>query len=486
MTRRRARLLSRGTEADRLSPRLRFRRALALVLMSGAVPGSAQVAVGRRSIGWLGLSLWAAAVAALGLLAWRFRDDRAGLIGLATDSTVLMGARIGLVVFALVWLAYLVDALRLARLFTLPVWRRGVVVLTSVTLLLGVAGTAAYASQIAGVQRSVVNEVFAETEVTSPLQGRYNILLIGSDSGVDREGVRPDSLIVVSVDAEDGEPVLVSLPRNLQNVPFREDSPMRQVYPFGYTCGEECLLNAVFTEGRTYADLYPDAEDPGLEATIDAVEGATDLSINYYVMIDLGGFEGLVDALGGVEIDVPTRLAKFGAEDAWRQEYLEPGRQLLDGEDALWYARSRIQSDDFTRMGRQKCLMAAMLDQLSPQKVILNAADIARSGGKVLSTNIPASELGAFGDLALKSREHSVATVSLVPPEVNVANPDWDEVHRMIRVAIGEEAPEPTPSPSLESPAPEPEVDVPGVEDPQEENRRQAAANNADDLAETC
>ncbi|WP_206516592.1 hypothetical protein, partial [Xanthomonas euvesicatoria] len=60
MTRRRARPLSRGSEADRLSPRLRFRRALALVLMSGAVPGSAQVAVGRRSIGWVGLSLWAA------------------------------------------------------------------------------------------------------------------------------------------------------------------------------------------------------------------------------------------------------------------------------------------------------------------------------------------------------------------------------------------------------------------------------------------
>lgn len=159
MTRRRARLLSRGTEADRLSPRLRFRRALALVLMSGAVPGSAQVAVGRRGIGWVGLSLWAAVVAAGGVVAWRFRDDRAGLIGLATDSTVLMGARIGLAVFAVVWLAYLVDALRLARLFTLPVWRRGVVGLTSMALLLGVAGTAAYASQIAGVQRSVVNEI---------------------------------------------------------------------------------------------------------------------------------------------------------------------------------------------------------------------------------------------------------------------------------------------------------------------------------------
>ncbi len=486
MTRRRAKLLSRGSEADILSPRLRFRRALALVLMSAVAPGSAQVAVGRRWVGWVGLALWASVLSALLVVGWRFRDDRAGLIGLATDSEVLLGARVGLVVFIVVWLAYLGDALRLARPFTLPAWRAGVVMLTNVALLLGVAGTAAYASQIVGVQRSVVNEVFDQVEVKPPLEGRYNILLVGSDSGDDRDGIRPDSLTVVSIDAEDGDPVLVSLPRNLQNVPFRKDSPLRELYPSGYNCGSECLINAVHTLGTENASLYPDSDDPGLDATIDAVEGATDLEINYYVMINLKGFEDLVDAVGGVEIDVPTRLAKFGQEDAWKQEYLEPGEQKLDGVDALWYARSRVQSDDFTRMGRQKCLMAAMLDQLNPRTVLLNATDIAQSSKKLLTTSIPAEELGPFGDLALKARNHKITSVSLVPPEVDVTAPDWDEVHSMIQKAI-DAGDKPAPSPSAtQTPGASPSQEVPGVEDQQEENRRQAAANNAEDLAETC
>ena len=486
MTRRRAKLLSRGSEADILSPRLRFRRALTLVLLSAVAPGSAQVAVGRRWVGWIGLALWAVVLSSLAVVAWRFRDDRAGLIGLATDSEVLLGARIGLVVFIVVWLAYLGDALRLARPFTLPAWRAGTVLLLNVALLLGVAGTAAYASQIVGVQRSVVNEVFDQVEVKQPLEGRYNILLIGSDSGDDREGIRPDSLTVVSIDAEDGKPVLISLPRNLQNVPFPKDSPLHELYPNGYNCGSECLINAVHTLGTENADLYKGVKDPGLQATMEAVEGATELEISYYVMINLKGFEDLVDAVGGVEIDVPTRLAKFGQEDAWKQEYLEPGPQTLDGVDALWYARSRVQSDDFTRMGRQKCLMAAMLDQLNPRTVLLNATDIGQSSKKLLTTSIPAEELGPFGDLALKARDHKITTVSLVPPEVNVAAPDWDEVHRMIRGAIGDgEQPSPSPS-ATKTPGASPTQQVPGVEDPQEENRRQAAANNAEDLSETC
>ena len=65
---------------------------------------------------------------------------------------------------------------------------------------------------------------------------------------------------------------------------------------------------------------------------------------------------------------------------------------------------------------RQKCLMAAMADQLSPQTVLLNATKIAKSGKELLSTNIPAKELGRFADLALKTRGQKIRTVSVVPP----------------------------------------------------------------------
>src|SRR5690606_26563069 len=132
------------------------------------------------------------------------------------------------------------------------------------------------------------------------------------------------------------------------------------------------------------------------DATIEAVQGVTNLKINYYVMVNLNGFKGLVDAVGGVRMDVKTRIAMFGTADAWKNTWIEAGEQQLDGNQALWYARSRLQSDDYDRMGRQKCLMAAMVDQLSPTTVLRNATEIARSGQELLSTNIPAKELGQF------------------------------------------------------------------------------------------
>ena len=67
-----------------------------------------------------------------------------------------------------------------------------------------------------------------------PVDGRYNILLLGGDAGPDRDGLRPDSISVVSVDAETGQAVTIGLPRNLESVPFAEGSPLADAYPEGY------------------------------------------------------------------------------------------------------------------------------------------------------------------------------------------------------------------------------------------------------------
>jgi LCP family protein required for cell wall assembly len=498
MTRRRAKVLSREQSVDELPPRARFRRALRLCLLSAVAPGSAQLAVGNRWVGRIALGLYALALAGLGYLVWTYRDDRAGLIGLVTDPDVLQVFRIGVGVAAVAWLVLFVDAWRLARPLRLTRVRSAVVLVLNTALVVGVLGTAVYANRVSTAGREAVNEVFTAESTSPPLQGRYNILLIGSDSGKGRTGIRPDSMTVVSIDASTGSTVLVSLPRNLEDVPFREGSPMRTLFPYGYNCGAECLLNAVHTEAEDRQDLYPGAEDPGLEATIDAVEGVTDLSINYYVMVNLKGFSSLVDAVGGVEVDVKTRLAMFGHDDAYVDRYIEPGRQKLDGDQALWYARSRVQSDDYTRMGRQKCLMAAMLDQLSPQKVLLNATDLARSGAQLISTNMPSEELGDFADLALKARSTKIRTVSLVPPVVSTVDPDYDVIHRMIKQAIrasersgtagggSSASPKPsasaTPTPSTPTPSVTPTAPTPTPTDADSG----AAANNVEDLNAAC
>lgn len=247
---------------------------------------------------------------------------------------------------------------------------------------------------------------------------------------------------------------------------------MHAVYPYGYNCGSVCLINAVHTAAENRKDLYPNAEDPGLEATIDAVEGVTDLKINYYAMINLKGFRSMINAVGGVEIDVKTRIAMFGHDDAWKNTYIEPGKQRLDGQQSLWYARSRVQSDDYTRMGRQKCLMSAMLQQLTPTTVVTNALDIAKSGKDLLSTNMPRKELGQFAELALKARTEKIRTVSLVPPVVDTINPNFAAIHQMVAEAIDKSEAEDAAGASAPSKKPK---------DPS-----QRSANNSDDLAAAC
>lgn len=483
----RASLLGRGYQDRHLdSPRVRFRRVLTLCLMTIVVPGSAQVALGKRAIGWTAIGGWLLAIAGGAYTFYTFRTDRARVLGWFTDPDVLLATRIGMVVVVLLWLALFIDAWRLGSPVRLTFARAAVVTIVNVAIIGSVAGSTAFASQLIQVQRSVVQEVFPESKTSAPLEGRYNILLVGSDAREDRTGIRPDSLTVVSIDADTGKSILVSLPRNLQNVPFPEDSPMHDLYPYGYNCGSECLLNAVHTVAQDRTDLYPDSKDPGLDATIDAVEGATDLTINYYVMVNLNGFKGLVDAVGGVEMDVKSRIAMFGKEDAYKNIYIEPGRQKLNGQKALWYARSRVQSDDYARMGRQKCLMAAMADQLSPGKVLTNATKIAASGKELLSTSIPQQELGQFADLALKSRGKQIRTVSIVPPEFNTVVPDYDAIHAAIQAAIdtseGDTKKPATSSPSGTPDEPSPTPATPTATSPTEGR----AANNAADLQTAC
>ena len=113
-------------------------------------------------------------------------------------------------------------------------------------------------------QRDLMSTVFAGGGDKEAKQGRYNILLMGGDAGRDRVGLRPDSMTVASVDAETGRTVLISLPRNLEDVPFPESSPLHKKFPNGYSCPDHsCMLNAIYTYATTHKNLYPGVSEPG-------------------------------------------------------------------------------------------------------------------------------------------------------------------------------------------------------------------------------
>ena len=111
----------------------------------------------------------------------------------------------------------------------------------------------------------------------------------------------------------------------MQAVPFPSYSPLHARFPHGYRCSDgSCMLNAVYTYASEHRDLYPGVQNPGAQATKEAVEGATGLTINYWVLIDLKGFESLVNSVGGINMDVYRRVPIGGGSteihDYVRQE----------------------------------------------------------------------------------------------------------------------------------------------------------------------
>ena len=149
-------------------------------------------------------------------------------------------------------------------------------------------------------------------------------------------------------------------------------------------------------------------------------------------MVDLDGFRSLVAAMGGRTLNVRDPIP-IGLPVT---RYIEPGVRKLDGFETLWFARSRESADDYSRMARQKCVLSAMVQQLSPELVITRFAALAEAGEDILHTNLPTSELDTFAQLALKARSQKISSVSFVPPAISTSSPDIAKIRSMIDDAV--------------------------------------------------
>jgi LCP family protein required for cell wall assembly len=421
-----------------------LRRAILIMLATVVVPGSAQRFAGNRRVGTIALRIWLATVAVIGVLALLATQRPSVVVSLASNDTVLTAGKVVVAFLGAGWLALVLDAWRLGHPAALSRrGRLGTSGLTAVTFLL-VAGLLSTGMHLLDVQRDVLGSVFAKGPSVGAVDGRFNVLVLGGDAGADREGLRPDSLTVVSVDAETGQSVMVGIPRNLLKAPFPEGSRLAEYWPDGFDCGDECTINALYTWATTNPDAVPGAEDPGLEATRLAAESITGLQIPYTALVDMAGFEQIVDALGGVTVDVGKRVP-IGGGTGPIEGYIEPGVQTLDGYHALWFARSREEASDYERMVRQKCLMSSLARQADPITVLRNYENLARASAALVQTDIPTSDLPGLLGVAQQAKGQPINSVSLVPPLINPVRPDFGEVHALVqRMIAGEPAIDPS------------------------------------------
>jgi LCP family protein required for cell wall assembly len=397
-------------------------RAWWLLVLGVLFPGTAQILGGNRKLGRFALRFTLGNAALLVLALLIFFINKNWLFGLATVPFITTVLGWYLWFFAALFALLLLDALRLSQLGRVD--GRSRIVLLVAFLLVGTLGTGGivYAGNISNASASAIGAIFNQGGSTQPVDGRFNILVLGSDAGQDRFGIRPDSITVFSISEKTGRVAVIGIPRNLEKVPFRAGSPLWKVYPSGWDCYSTCLINAIYKNVTdSHSDLYPDAtkhgSTPGVEATKDAVEGVTGLKITSYVMVEMHAVTKLIDALGGVTIDVKQRLPIGGQADngSDAKSWIEIGKQNMNGYTALWYARSRHTTTDFDRMKRQKEVEQAILNQMSPATILTRFEAIAAASKSLIMTDIPKDMLPTYLDLANKAKKRGLKVLDLVP-----------------------------------------------------------------------
>ena len=228
----------------------------------------------------------------------------------------------------------------------------------------------------------------------------------------------------------------------------------------------------------------------------DVVSETLGLKINYYAMIDLRGFRSLIDALGGIRLDI-ARAVPIGGGTSRVKGYIQPGKNIhLDGYHALWFARSRHGSDDYERMARQKCVMNAMAKQLKPVTVLTKFNELASASGQIVRTDVPSSEVGTLVDLADRGRSLPLASTSFAKPLITPADPDFAHIRELVEEAIKksealdkEAQASPTPSASPDEPT---ATKTPKSKRPVVSSKRPRATDEfnktpqTDDLSEIC
>lgn len=234
-----------------------------------------------------------------------------------------------------------------------------------------------------------------------------HILLLGIDRRPDDpDPPRSDTMMIASVDLWNGVATLFSIPRDLVvNIP-------------GW--GED-RVNAAFVAGEI---AHPNDPAAGPAMAVRTVSEAFGVPIDHYILVDFRGFRGIVDAVGGVDIVVNRAIDDPAyPTDDYRTMHVRfvPGKQHMDGERALEYARSRHDSNDDDRRDRQMQVMQAVLDRMMDFDGARRLPDLITSLGTSVQTSIPFDGQVSLAQISRRVQANGVARYSIKPPLVRDA-----------------------------------------------------------------
>jgi LCP family protein required for cell wall assembly len=474
--------------------------------LSFLLPGLGQIAVGALTRGLL-LGFPLVAVIVIGVLL--ALTDRGDVIGALVKPDVVLGLVALDVLLGLIHLVAIGDAYRLARRRVgRSAWQlragapTALVVLLVATLAihggLGALGVQAYNAMGAiyhqpGSSFGIPTGTFEPTDTPEPgasptpfqptptpttagpawaADGRLNILLIGGDAGPGRWNLRTDTLIVFSADLATGHAAMFGIPRNLCNVPLPPESA--DAFPGGiFRCPDDVtkagsyFINALWVYADGHRKLFPGGDDAGFRAIAGAVQQLVGVQLDGAVVVNLNGFVDLINALGGVWVDVPYAVHDdhYPLEDGsgYASVTIKAGCQHFNGHRALMYARIRHQDSDYFRMARQQIVLESLARQLNPLAMLTqlpSLLDIAKENLRTTFSPDDASSLAQFG---LRIDTRHIKNVRFVPPKYPeyLTSSEIKQIQKVVRnvftdwPAAASPDPSATPKPTLE-PCPAP------------------------------
>jgi LCP family protein required for cell wall assembly len=311
--------------------------------------------------------------------------------------------------------------------------------------------------------------------LTTPWGERLNVLLVGSDAGPGRTGGRTDTMILLSIEIATGKAAMFGFPRNKDNVPLPEDASGRPVNDRIFTDPAERqfppgMLSSIWQRAHDNPNEYytPLAACPAgssvtgdclsvaraYRATAGAIQNLAGVPINGIISVNLNGFADLVNAVGGVWIDVPYPVVddNYPREDGTKIKInIKPGCQKLDGTLALAFARSRHQADDYQRMARQQLVLQAVRRQLDPLALLPQLDNLVNIAANNMYTTFDHGQLELLARVAARvnaDRMYRVTFGGTANYPAYLDGTQIKKIRRTVQNIFSQPEPSPTPKPS--------------------------------------
>jgi LCP family protein required for cell wall assembly len=240
---------------------------------------------------------------------------------------------------------------------------------------------------------------------------RINVMLIGVDALQNRTEDLTDTMMVASLDPVGHTVSLISIPRDLVNTPLGNGNVFAP------------KLNSLMS----YANSHPkDFPKGGIRTLEDALGSLLGIQIHYYARLDFGGFIKMIDAVGGVDVNVPhgfndpTYDAYGFAKSGYGTGYsITAGPHHFDGINALAYARSRkaLGESDFTRQARQQQILIALKDKVSKDgSIVFELPKLLDAIGQTVHTDLPVDRLPGLAAIMDEVGSKDITTVVIRAP----------------------------------------------------------------------